>query len=245
LISFEVLGLTRDGFGLTKSSISRDFVQASAAQVQALAEPGFDGMHLPVILIDGVEFAGETMIVAAAVTADGTKRVLGMRPGATGNATVCVALLEDLQARGPDACRCVLLVLDGARALHAAAKRVWGHDAVIQRCQVHKKRNVKVHVPEKHLAALERRLSEAYRQAGYEAAKASLEATARWLERINADAAPSLSGQGAQGSTDAYRSPGALHPSETVWNRAWRCVRMAGITDSSHDSGPYPNFPRQ
>src|SRR6516164_2914704 len=59
-------------------------------------------------------------------------------------------------------------VLDGAKALHAAAKRVWGHNGVIQRCQVHKKRNVKAHVPEKHHAELERRLSEAYHETGYE-----------------------------------------------------------------------------
>ena len=86
----------------------------------------------------------------------------------------------------------MLLVLDGAKALHAAAKRVWGRTRVIQRCQVHKKRNVKAHVPEKHHAELERRLSEAYHETGYETAKASLEATARWLERINPDAASSL-----------------------------------------------------
>jgi len=85
----------------------------------------------------GYEYAGETMIVAAGITADGTKRILGLRQGATENAMVCVALLEDLQARGLDASRPVLLVLDGARALHAAAKRVWGQNAVIQRCQVH------------------------------------------------------------------------------------------------------------
>ena len=132
------------------------------------------------------------MIVAVGITADGTKRVLGLRQGATENATVCVALLEELQAQGLDTSQPVLLVLDGAKALHAAAKRVWGQSAVIQRCQVHKKRNVKAHVPEKHHAELERRLSEAYHGTGYEAAKASLEATARWLERINPDAASSL-----------------------------------------------------
>src|SRR5262249_1513501 len=88
--------------------------------------------------------------------------------------------------------RRVLLVLDGAKALHAAARRVWGQNGVIQRCQVHKKRNVKAHVPEKHHAELERRLSEAYHETAYEAARASLQATARWLERINPDAASSL-----------------------------------------------------
>jgi hypothetical protein len=74
-------------------------------------------IDVPVILIDGVEYAGETMIVALGITADGTKRVLGLRQGATENAAVCVALLEDLQARGLDTSRPVLLVLDGANCL--------------------------------------------------------------------------------------------------------------------------------
>jgi transposase-like protein len=184
-----VIDLTRDGFGVEKSSVGRDFVRASAAQVKALTERRSDSTHFPATLIDGVEYAGETMIVAAGITADGTKRVLGLRQGATENAAICVALLEDFQARGLDTSRPVLPVLDGAKALHAAAKRVWGHNGVIQHCQVHKTRNVKVHVPEKHHAELERRLSEAYHAADYEAAKASLEVTARWLERINPDAA--------------------------------------------------------
>jgi transposase-like protein len=188
----DVVDLARDGFGVQKSSVSRNSVRASAAQVKALAQRRFDGIRFPVIMIDGVEYAGETMIVAAGITADGTKRVLGLRQGASENAAVCVALLEDLQARGLDASRPVVLVLDGAKALHAAAKRVWGQSGVIQRCQVHKKRNVKAHVREKHHAELERRLSEAYHETGYEAVKASLEATARWLERINPDAASSL-----------------------------------------------------
>ncbi len=145
-----VIDLTQDGFGVRKSSVSRDFVRASTAQVKALAERRFDGTHFPVILIDGVEYAGETMIVAAGITADGTKCLLGLRQDATENAAVCVALLEDLQARGLDASRPMLLVLDGAKALHAAARRVWGQNGVIQRCQLHKKRNVKAHVPEKH-----------------------------------------------------------------------------------------------
>jgi len=188
----QVIDLAREGFGVQKSSVSRDFVRASAAQVRALAERRFDGEHFPAIMIDGVEYAGETLIVALGITADGAKRVLGMRHGATENAAVCVALLEDLQARGLNTSRPVLLVLDGAKALHAAAKRVWGQDAVIRRCQIHKKRNVKAHVPEKHHAESDRRLSEAYQETSHETAKTSLEATARWLERINPDAAASL-----------------------------------------------------
>lgn len=188
----QVVDLARDGFGVARSSVSRDFVRASAAEVKALAERRFDGVRFPAILIDGVEYAGETMIVALGITEDGTKRILGLRQGATENAAVCIALLEGLQDRGLDTSQPTLLVLDGAKALHAAVERVWGPNAVIQRCQLHKKRNVKAHVPEKHHAQLDQRLSEAYHETSYEAAKASLGTTARWLERINPDAAASL-----------------------------------------------------
>jgi putative transposase len=188
----EVVDTARDGFGVGKSSVSREFVRASAADVKALAERRFDDDHFAAVMIDGVEYAGETMVVALGVTDDGVKRVLGLRQGATENAEVCTGLLEDLRGRGLDAGRPTLFVLDGSKALHAAVTRVWGTNAVIQRCQVHKRRNVKAHVPERHHAELERRLSEAYHETDYATAKRSLEGTARWLDRLNPDAGSSL-----------------------------------------------------
>jgi putative transposase len=187
-----VVELARDGFGVAKSSVSRDFVRASAADVQALAERRFEDQRFGVVMIDGVEYAGATLIVALGIAEDGTKRILGLRQGATENAAVCVALLEDLQARGLDTSRPTLLVLDGSKALHAAARRVWGENAVIQRCQVHKRRNIKAHLPEKHHAELDRQLAAAYQAEDYEQAKKSLETTAKWLSRLNPDAAASL-----------------------------------------------------
>jgi transposase-like protein len=175
-----------------RSSVSRQFVQASAADVRALAERRFEGEHFAVVMIDGVEYAGETMVVAQGITADGTKRVLGLRQGATENTEVCAALLEDLRGRGLDTSRPTLFVLDGAKALHAAVTRVWGESAVIQRCQIHKKRNIKAHAREKHWPELERRLSGAYHETSQATAEASLEATARWPDRLNPDAASSL-----------------------------------------------------
>ena len=79
-------------------------------------------MHFPAIMIDGVEYAGETMIVALGIAADGTKRALGVRQGATEIATVCVALPEYLQAGGLDTSQPVLFVLDRANSPHAGAK---------------------------------------------------------------------------------------------------------------------------
>jgi putative transposase len=187
-----VVDLAREGFGVQKSSVSRSFVQASAKEVRQLAERRFDGLRFPVIYLDGVQYAGETMTVALGVLENGTKRVLGVRQGATENAAVCTALLEDLQGRGLDTSQPTLLVLDGAKALRAAVKRVWGPAALIQRCQVHKKRNVREHLPEKHWDELSRQLHAAYHETDYDEALRRLKTTARWLERLNPDAAASL-----------------------------------------------------
>lgn len=157
-----------------------------------MAERRFDGVRFAVIYLDGTPYAGETMIVALGITEDGTKRLLGVRQGATENAAVCTALLEDLCGRGLDTSPPTLLVLDGAKALHAAVKRVWGQNALIQRCQVHKKRNVQEHLPQKHWQELARQLHAAYQETDYDQALKCLKTTARWLERLNPDAAASL-----------------------------------------------------
>jgi putative transposase len=187
-----VVDLAREGFGVKKSSVSRSFVKASAKEVQALAERRFDGVRFPVIYIDGTSYAGQTMVAALGITEDGTKRLLGVRQGATENAAVCTALLEDLCGRGLDTSSPTLLVLDGAKALHVAAKRVWGRNALIQRCQVHKKRNVREHLPQKHWEELSRQLNAAYHETDYDQALKGLKTTARWLDRLNPDAAASL-----------------------------------------------------
>jgi putative transposase len=187
-----VVDLAQEGFGVKKSSVSRSFVKASAAEVRQLAERRLDGVRFPVIYIDGTPYAGETMVAALGITEDGAKRLLGVRQGATENAAVCTALLEDLCGRGLDTSSPVLLVLDGAKALHAAVKRVWGRNALIQRCQVHKKRNVQEHLPQKHWEELSRQLNGAYHETDYDQALKGLKTTARWLERLNPDAAASL-----------------------------------------------------
>jgi transposase-like protein len=187
-----VVDLAREGFGVQKSSVSRSFVKASAKEVRQLAERRFDGVRVPVVYLDSVLYAGETMTVALGVLENGAKRVLGVRQGATENATVCTALLADLQERGLDTSQPTLLVLDGSKALHAAVKRVWGSNALIQRCQVHKKRNVREHLPEKHWDELSRQFHAAYSETDYEKALKRLRTTARWLERLNPHAAASL-----------------------------------------------------
>jgi transposase-like protein len=187
-----VVEQARDGFGIARSSVSRHFVRATAAEVQRLAERRFEGVRFAAIYIDGVEYAGDTLVVALGITVEGTKHVLGLRQGATENAAVCTSLLEDLAARGVATDQPTLFVLDGAKALAAAVRRVWGGQAVVQRCQVHKLRNVQAHVPKRHWAETKRRLHAAYRETSYSRALATLQAAARWLERLSPDAAASL-----------------------------------------------------
>ena len=188
----EVVERAAAGFGIGKSSVSRAFVRASAAEVERLTQRRFDGTRFLAVFIDGVDYAGETMIVALGVTEQGEKRILGLRQGATENAAVCRSLLEELRDRGLRTDQPTLFVLDGAKALSKAVKDVWGKQAVTQRCQQHKLRNVKAHVPEERWAEVKRRLDEAYRQTSYAQAKAQLQTTIKLLERISPDAAASL-----------------------------------------------------
>jgi transposase-like protein len=183
---------TLDGYGIRKSSVSRHFVRATAEQLHALCEKKLEELNLVALLIDGIEFKGQTLIVALGVEENGSKHVLGLWQGATENATVCTALLEDLVARGLSGQRRYLFVLDGSKALRAAVEKVFGARAEVQRCQLHKRRNVRDHLPEDCRADYDRQLRNAYAMTRYEDAKAALEKLFRQLERINPSAARSL-----------------------------------------------------
>ncbi|MGH9575996.1 MAG: IS256 family transposase [Terriglobales bacterium] len=188
----QVVQLARQGFGVKKSSVSRGFVRASAEEVKRLAERRFDDERFAAIFIDAQPYAGEMMVVTLGITTSGEKCLLGLRQGATENATVVTSLLEELRERGVPTDRPTLFVLDGAKALRAAVIRVWGKFAVIQRCQVHKRRNVEAHLPDKHHEELAQRLSVAYHETNATQALALLGATVKWLRRISPAAAASL-----------------------------------------------------
>jgi len=181
-----------DGYGIEKSSVSRHFVRATAKQLQALCEKKLGELDLVALLIDGIEFAGQTLIVALGVAGDGSKHVLGLWQGATENATVCKALLEDLVERGLNQERRYLVVIDGSKGLRAAVERVLGEGTAVQRCQIHKMRNVIDHLPDGCRADWRRRLRNAYGLTSYAEAKAALEKLWRQLCEINPSAARSL-----------------------------------------------------
>jgi transposase-like protein len=181
-----------EGYGIEKSSVSRQFVAASAAQLQKLCEKKLDDLDLVAILIDGIHLGQQVLVVALGIESSGKKQVLGLWQGATENTTVVKELLEDLVARGLNPERRYLFVIDGAKALRAAIERVFGGRAEVQRCQIHKRRNVKEHLPKSAQGDTDRRIRNAYAMTGYAEAKAELGKIFRQLERINPSAAHSL-----------------------------------------------------
>jgi transposase-like protein len=181
-----------EGYGIEKSSISREFVAASAAQLKRLCEKKLGELDLVAILIDGIHLGQQVLVVALGIANSGEKHVLGLWQGATENTTVVKELLEDLVARGLNPERRYLFVIDGAKALRAGIERVFGERAEVQRCQIHKRRNVKEHLPKGAQADTDRRIRNAYAMTEYAATKAELEKIFRQLERINPSAARSL-----------------------------------------------------
>ena len=181
-----------DGYGIEKSSVSREFVAASAAQLKTLCEKKLNELELVAVLIDGIHLGQQVLVVALGIDSGGNKHVLGLWQGATENTTVVQALLEDLEARGLNPKRRYLFVIDGAKALRAGIERVFGERAEVQRCQIHKRRNVKEHLPKSAQGDTDRRIRNAYAMTSYADAKAELGKIFRQLERINPSAAHSL-----------------------------------------------------
>ena len=181
-----------NAYGVEKSAVSENFIEASREKLKALMERPLGKLNLCAVLIDGTPFKDRQMIVALGIGCDGAKTVLGLREGATENTTVVSALLSDLVERGLDFSAPRLYILDGGKALHAAVKRHAGEAAFIQRCQVHKKRNVIDHLPEDHKADVKRKLQNAYAMAEYADAKRALDRLHRELMDINPSAARSL-----------------------------------------------------
>ncbi|MCG6551536.1 MAG: IS256 family transposase [Candidatus Magnetominusculus sp. LBB02] len=180
------------GYGIKKSSISRHFVKATSGQMEAIIERDLSGLSLCGIFIDGIDFKGQMLVVALGLGIDGNKQVLGLWQGATENGEVCKMLLEDMVRRGLDTSRNYIFILDGSKALRSSVARVFGEDVTVQRCQMHKRRNVKGHLPPKHQSAIDTRIKAAYNMASYEEAKESLELTVKYLDKINPSAANSL-----------------------------------------------------
>jgi putative transposase len=193
-----------EAYGLEKSAISEHFIEASREKLQAMMERRLDKTRLCALLIDATPFEGQQMVAALGIAQDGRKMILGIRQGATENATVVGELLGDLVSRGLDFSEPRLYVLDGGKALTAAVKRHAGESAAIQRCQVHKRRNVLDHLTDEHKPAVAKELHAAYALEDYAAAKQALNVLHRELMDLNPSAARSL-GEGMEETLTVHR----------------------------------------
>lgn len=178
--------------GTSKSSVSRRFVAKTTAQLRAWQSAPLDGLDLVALLVDGVHIGEHCLVVALGITADGQKHALGLWEGATENAAVCQSLLANLQSRGLRTDRSLLVILDGALALHKATRAVFGEAALIQRCQVHKLRNILDHLPERQRPWVQAVVRRAYQATDIKVATRLLTDLAKRLDTEYPSAAGSV-----------------------------------------------------
>lgn len=188
----ETLTTLSDGLGLKKSAVSAAFQRAAQKDLDALNGRSLADWTFAAIYIDGTGFADHTCVVALGLESDGTKRILGVAEGATENTELVRDLLANLQERGLQTTKRALFVIDGSKALRRAIRDVFGDRALVQRCQLHKRRNVESYLPPSRQAEARRRLNAAWGMAGYDDALKELRRVHAWLKAINESAAASL-----------------------------------------------------
>jgi putative transposase len=177
--------------GTSKSAISRRFVAATEHALAELLAADLTDLDLVALMVDGIRVAEHCCVVALGITIDGTKIPLALAEGATENASVVTDLLVGLRERGLEVTRPILVVLDGAKALRRAVLDVFDHP-IIQRCQLHKLRNVADRLPDALASVVTKRMRAAYRNPDPLVAEAELEALAGSLDRSHPGAAASL-----------------------------------------------------
>lgn len=175
-----------------RSAGSRRFVALSSVQLADWLSRRIDALDLPVVMIDGIHFRDRVVLVALGFDSQGKKHVLGIREGSTEKTAVVKALLSELIDRGLNADRMRLWVIDGAKALRRAVTEVFGASARVQRCQVHKRRNVLDHLPDEMHASVGRAMADAWASNNVALAKRQLERLAGSLAKEHPGAAASL-----------------------------------------------------
>jgi putative transposase len=177
---------------VSKSSVSRRYVALTTKQMTKWLTKPITGQHFPVIMIDGIVLGDHTALIALGIDSEGKKQVLGLREGSTENGQVAKALLRDIVARGLDQERARLFVIDGAKALRSAVRMIFGDLGVVQRCQIHKQRNVIGHLPDGMHESVRTILKEAWSLTDSKLAKTRIERLASSLEADHPGAAASV-----------------------------------------------------
>ena len=178
--------------GLSSSTVSREFVEASAAKLREFQERDLTDLDLVVLFLDGKTFADDEMVIALGVMLSGEKQILGFVQTETENERVVAQFVRSLLDRGLDTSSGLLVVIDGSKGLRSAIRKVLRRRAVVQRCQWHKRENVVSHLPRKEQSSWRGRLQRAYGRPTYEEAKQELLKIRDELAEINESAVRSL-----------------------------------------------------
>lgn len=181
----------QNGTGLSKSTVSKVFKQSSYKTLEAINNRSLREYDFFSIMIDGIEFQNRTVVVALGITTEGEKLILGLREGSTENSGLCVDLFDNLIERGLDQNATYLFVIDGARALRKAIDKVFS-SKFVQRCAIHKLRNIKDYLDKRYHAELERRMKQMHAEVNYDAAVDHYNRLRSWLGNINHQAQNSL-----------------------------------------------------
>ncbi len=182
----------RESRSTGKSTVSERFIDRTRTALEELMGRRLDDVRLAVMMLDGIEIADRTHVVALGISTDGVKIPLGLWEGSTENATLARSLLADLVDRGLDPEQAILFVIDGGKALRRAIKDVFGEQALVQRCHRHKERNVTDLLPERDRPQVLAKIRGAWSLTDADVAQERLERLASELGRTWPDAAGSL-----------------------------------------------------
>lgn len=179
-------------FGIKKTSITRKFIRASGKCLQSFLSRDLSGHDIVAIFIDGKFFADNEMVIALGVTLSGEKVILGFIETSTENHTICKDFLNGLKNRGLKLDQEILFVIDGGKGIYKGIQEVMGENALIARCQWHKRENILDYLPKEKRDIYRKKLQSAYEQTSYELAKKELGSIRRELQSLNQSAAHSL-----------------------------------------------------
>jgi putative transposase len=175
--------------GESKSNVSRALIENTTEKLADFLSRSLSDLDIVAMFIDGIEIGKHAVIIALGVNVEGTKVPLGVWCGSTENHTVATALLQNLIARGLRVDAPMLFAIDGGKGLRKALSDVFGDRAIVQRCQVHKARNVRDHLPEERRAYVRRQMRDAYKSKSAKTAKMMLGQLASWLQANGEDSA--------------------------------------------------------
>lgn len=187
----DVIPQMAESVGISKSAVSRANIEGGERLLKELAERRFDDLEILIIYLDGIRLGDFSILGAIGVDITGSKHVLGLREGSSENSVVATALLNDLVNRGVKPDRSRLFVIDGSKALRNAIDAVYGSNNPVQRCRLHKLRNVIGHLPQDQHRNVRSTLCAAWKL-DVRQGKKQIEQLAQWYEQKHPSAAASL-----------------------------------------------------